>query len=98
MVRPDAERAAQLFAAQDQGAEAFGDPLDLLVVLGVAVLADLELLFVGEVSRVHPNFFDGLGREHGGVRREMDVGDQGHPHLAAIELGADLSQRFGVAQ
>ena len=60
-----------LFALEHQGTKSFLDSLELFSVLRVAVLENLESLFVGEISGVDANFFNMIhGLERGlGQRR-----------------------------
>ena len=97
VVGADAQRAAELVAAPHERAEALGGALHLLGVLGVAVLAHLELLLVGVVARVDPDLLDVLGRDQRRARREVDVGDQRHAHAAPAQLARGSRARFSAS-
>src|SRR4029450_6462571 len=58
VIGPDPERAPELAAAAYERPEALGHALELLAVLGVAVLAHLEALLVGVVARGDADLLD----------------------------------------
>ncbi len=78
MVGADAQRAAELFATQDERRNRFLDTPELGLVGGVGVFEHGELLFVGVVARVDADFFDVLDGLHGGGGQEVDVGHERH--------------------
>ena len=79
-------------AQPNQGREAFPNPLQFGGVLFIRVFDDLELLRVGVIPRVDPNFFDPLRRLHGGFRFEMNVGHDRHVAAAAAQTAHDMFQ------
>jgi hypothetical protein len=92
VIGADPHRATKVLAKVDQGRELLADALQLRLVLDVAVLSDLELLFVGVVAGVHPDFFHPLGGFEGGVRLEMDVRHQRHLAAGGAHLAGDVLQ------
>ena len=69
----------------------FPDPVNLRLVLGIGVIADVEFLGIGEVARVDTNLLNPMCSFHGGLRLEMDVGDQRNSATKRIQLFPDLS-------
>jgi hypothetical protein len=76
VVRSDAHAHTELSGPPDQWRKDLLDAFQLGVVLGVAVLANGELLLVGVVARVDANLVYVLDGLHRGGRREMNVGHQ----------------------
>ena len=92
VVGPDAHRHAALLAELHERGESLPNPLQLGRILGVAVVADVEFLGIGEVPGIDPHLlhpFDSLKR---GLRLEVDVGDQGDMATESEQLPADVLQ------
>ena len=81
MIRPDPHGPPQFLAAIHQRHKLRADPLQLLLVIRIAVLPHLELLLVHEVPRIHPHLLHPLRRLHRRIRLEVNVRHQ--RHLAA---------------
>ena len=96
VVGADAHGDAALLAEIDQRLEGLVDAGEFLLVLVVGVLADGELLLVGEVAGIDADLLDPLRGFHGGVGLEMDVGDDGHVATGGDQLGLDVLEIGGV--
>ncbi len=96
MVRADAHGDAPAAAEIDQRLEGFVDAGEFLLVLLVGVLDDGEFLFVGEVARINADLLDPLGRFHGGIGLEVDVGHDGDVTPGGDKLGLDVLEIGGV--
>ncbi len=83
---------AALLAEHHQRREPFADALQFGRVLLVGVFLDGEFLGVREVARVDAHFLHPLGRFHGGVGLEMDVGHDGHLAAAFAQARFDELQ------
>ena len=96
MVCPDPESNIPLLAKLHQGGEPLPDPLQLVGILGVAVVADVELLRVGKIPRIDPNLLNPLRGLECGLGLEVDVGDQRNRAPDGIQPEADVPEVGGV--
>ena len=96
VVGADAHGAPVLLAEEDEGGEGEAHALELLLVLGVGVVALDELLFVDEVAGVDADFLNPLGGLHGGIGLEVDVGHERHVAAGGVELAGDVLEIRGV--
>ena len=96
VVGTDPQRDTALLAEIDQRREALPDPVEFRRIFGIAVVADIELLGVCEVSGVDPHLLDPLRRLQRRLRFEMDVGDQWNMASRGIECGADVLETRGI--
>ena len=95
MVRSDPHGAPEFLATQNKRGKGFVQSFQFLLVLEVAVLADLEFFSVGIVARVDTDFLDVLGRFHGGFRKKVNVRNQGKIEARLAYFPRDWSQGFG---
>ena len=96
VIRPDAQRAAELLAEQHERCELLVDPRQLLGILVVRVFLDLKFLLVRVIAGVDPDLLDPLGRFHRRVRLEVDVRDNRDVAAARVQPFDDVLQVGGV--
>ena len=92
VVGTDPHRDAALLTELHQWGEALANPFQFVIILRIGVVTDIELLGVGEVSRIDPHFFNPLDRLKRGIWLEVDVGDQGDVTAAPKQLLANALQ------
>ena len=76
VIGSNAQGSIETFGFQHQRREAFLDPCQFFSVGLVGVFLDRELLAVGVIAWVDPNFFNPLDGFHRRIRLEMDVRHQ----------------------
>ena len=96
VVGADAHGPFEFLALADERGEAVADAGQFVCVGRFCVVVRLELLLVRVIARVDPNLLDVVRRDFGGVRREMDVGDEGHTGVSSlVQPSADFTQGDG---
>lgn len=96
VVRTDAHGAAEILAECHQWNELVADFFQLGFVLVVGVFADFEFLLIDVVAGIDADFFDPLGGFHGGIRFEMDVGNEGNVASGGADFSGDVFEIGGV--
>ena len=90
VIGSNAQCHTTLFAELHKRGETLPDALKLRLILGIAVVADIEFFRVGEIPGIDPYFLHPLRRLHRRLRLEMNVGCQWNRATPGIELRADV--------
>jgi hypothetical protein len=97
VIGSDSHGYAVFLAAQNQGPESIRHPGQLVGIFAIRIFSNLEFFLVRVIARIDPNFFDMLGGNHGGVGREMDVGNKRNIETPPSKHRLDITQVLGIA-
>ena len=96
VVGADAHGPSERLAFAHERGEPVADAGQFVRVGRFCVVVRLELLLVRVIARVDPNLFDVVRGDFGGVRREVDVGDEGNIGVSSlVEAGSDVPEGLG---
>lgn len=96
MVGADAHGAAMVLATLDERSEFGADAVEFLVILRVAVVTHLEFFLIDEVAWVDADFIDPLDGFEGGIRFEVDIGDEWDVAVGGANVAGDMFEVGGV--
>ena len=95
MIRSDPHGTAEFLTTQNKRRKGIVQPFQFLFVLGVAVFANLKFLSVGIVAGVDPDFVYVFNCFHGGLRKKVNIRNQGKIEARFPYFPHDRSEGFG---